>query len=178
MLTNRKVSIQLRLKLFDTVVSPTILYGLATLPLSASLLEDLEIVQREMLRKIVGWVRIGDESWETTMSRMKDRVHRALLQRPVIPWTTRIGKALWKLIVRIKEAPSESWISQSSKWFPNECEDESTEFLAYRGRGRPSLKWDDVVTRFCQLHFNQSWQNVPLDVFRNSLDVFIAFSYD
>ena len=61
-----------------------------------------------MLRKIVGWVRIGDESWETTMRRMKARVHRALVQRPTMPWTIRIGKSLWKLILRIKEAPNES----------------------------------------------------------------------
>ena len=34
-LCNRSVSIQLRLKLFDAVVTPTILFGLAVLPLSS-----------------------------------------------------------------------------------------------------------------------------------------------
>ena len=75
-----------------------------TFPLSAVLLQEHEVVQKKMLRKIVGWVRIGDESWEVTMRRMKDRVHRALLQQPIMAWTTRIGKALWKFILRIEEA--------------------------------------------------------------------------
>ena len=126
----------------------------------------------------MGWARLGNQLWETTMRRMKDRVQHALLQYPVMMWKQRIAKHLWKFMLRVKTAPTDQWISQSSKWVPSECEDASSEFFAYRGRGRPFLKWDDNVSRFCQCHFNQSWQNVSLDDFRNSLDDFIAFSSD
>ena len=93
-----------------------------------------------MLRQIVGRVRTGDEFWETTMRRMKDRVDRALLQRPIMGWATRIGKALWKLILRIKEAPHESWINKLSMWTPNELEDVYNDFIPHRNRGRTCLK--------------------------------------
>ena len=141
------------------MVTPTILYELAALPLSAVLLQELEVVQKKMLRKIVGWVRIGDESWEVTMRRMKDRVHRALLQRPIMAWTTRIGKTLWKLILRIREAPNESWIRHSSMWAINELEDPYSDFVPYRSRGRVCLQWDSVVNHFCHSIYNESWQN-------------------
>lgn len=110
-LCNRNIGIHLRLKLFDAVVTPTILYGLVALPLSSTSLQKIEVVQRKMLRKIVGWVRLQGESWEATMHRMKDRVEDALKKHPVMLWRRRIGIHLWKYVLRIKAAPSESWIS-------------------------------------------------------------------
>ena len=122
-LMNGKVSIQLRLRLFDAVVTPTILYGLAILPLSTSLLDEIEVAQRKMLRKIVGWVRVNEETWDSTMRRMKFRVNHALQQRPIMAWSERIAKQLWKMILRVKESPSESWINETSMWVVNECDD-------------------------------------------------------
>ena len=60
-LTNRHVSIKLRLKLFDAIVTPTVLYGLHTLSLTQQQLQKLDIVLRRMLRSIVGWIRVSDE---------------------------------------------------------------------------------------------------------------------
>ena len=60
-LLNKHVSLVLRLKLFDAVVSPAMLFGLATLPLTKGCLQKLGVVQRRMLRSIVGWVRIHDD---------------------------------------------------------------------------------------------------------------------
>ena len=68
-LCNRNISIKLRLKLFDAVVTPTILFGLSVLPLSQVSLQKIKAAQRKMLRKIVGWVRLATETWEETMRR-------------------------------------------------------------------------------------------------------------
>lgn len=127
-LCNRNVSIKLRLKLFDSVVTPTILFGLAILPLSQMSLREIEIVQRKMMRKIPGWVRMPDESWEETMRRMKERVRSALQQYPVMPWKKRIGKYLWNFIMRVKSAPHVAWIFQSSMWAPNNIDDVASDF--------------------------------------------------
>lgn len=69
---------QLRLKFFDGVASPTCVYGLAVLPLSSLSLEKNVVVRRKMIRKHVGWARMQGEPWEVTMRRMKIRVDRAL----------------------------------------------------------------------------------------------------
>ena len=177
-LCNRNVSVKLRLKLFDAVVTPTILFGLAILPLSQASLKKIETAQRKMMRKIAGWVRIQNEPWEDTMRRMKDRVACALQQHPVMPWKKRIGKDLWKFILRVKSAPDESWIHQSSMWAPNELSDETSAFFPYRCRGRPLLKWDSVVRKFCSLRYNESWQKLSTDILSSCTDDFVQYFYD
>ena len=177
-LCNRNVSVKLRLRLFDAVVTPTILFGLAVLPLSQVSLNKIEVVQRKMLRKIAGWVRIGNEPWEETMRRMKDRVSCALQQYPVMPWKKRIGKALWKFILRVKTAPENSWIQQSSMWAPNEMNDDASDFLPYRCRGRPCLKWDSVVREFCLLHYGESWQKLSIDILSRCTEAFVEYFHN
>ena len=77
--------------------------------------------------------------------------------------------------MRIKAAPSDSWIAQSSMWVPSESEDPYSEYVAYRCRGRPCLKWDSCVRKYCFLRFNVSWQNLSIDVLRNSMDDFVHY---
>ena len=45
---------KLRLKLFDAVISPTVLYGLDKAPMTAGMLAAEHALQRQMARKIVG----------------------------------------------------------------------------------------------------------------------------
>ena len=172
------ISIQLRLRLFDAVITPTILYGLAVLPMSSSSLRKIQVVEKKMLRKMVGWIRIGDETWETTMRRMKHRVARALKQHPLKSWSVRMARYQWKIILRIKSALDDSWIKRSSMWQPNAIEDDSSEYVPHRNRGRPYLRWYDVVSKFCHLVHNDTWQNLSIDVLSNSMDDFIQYFCD
>ena len=94
------------------------------------------------------------------MHRMKHRVENALQRYPVMSWRRRLAKCLWKYVLRIKAAPSESWIAQFPMWVPSESEDPYSEYVPYRRRGRPYLKWDSCVRKYCSLHFNASWQNL------------------
>ena len=174
-LCNRNVGIHLRLKLFDIVVTPTLIFGLAVLPLSISSLQKIAILQRKMLRKIVGWVRVKDEPWEDTMRRMKHRVEYGLSKYRIKAWNERLAIYLWKFALRVKAAPDSSWMSQSSNWAPNLIEDASSEYVANRCRGRPNLRWDSAVDQFCHLHFNFSWQKVSIHVLSSSQDRFVQF---
>ena len=86
-LLNKKVPVKLRLRLFDTVVTPTVIYSLSTTPLTTAQLAKLDAVQRKMLRRIIGWIRFDDEEWETTGQRMKARLDAALHLCPMKPWS-------------------------------------------------------------------------------------------
>ena len=86
-LTNQKVPVHLRLRLFDSVVSPTALYSLSSTPLTGSQLNRLDATQCRMMRTIVGWVRYDEESWETTGRRMKNRLAAALASNPARTWS-------------------------------------------------------------------------------------------
>ena len=90
-LLNKHVSLVLRLKLFDAVVSPAMLFGLATLPLTKGCLQKLGVVQRRMLRSIVGWVRIPDDlSWRDIMVQMNHKLAIAKILFPMEGWEDRL----------------------------------------------------------------------------------------
>ena len=152
-LCNRNVSIKLRLKLFDSVVSPSLLFGLAVLPLQVSCIDKLNVIQRKMLRKIVGWVRIPDEPWNVTMRRMTSKVENALDQSKMKMWSTRLAETEWKFIGRLKSLPLTSWQSRAAFSQPQEVEDEGCEYLPNRLRGHPLSRWDDRVSAFTWRHF-------------------------
>ena len=88
-LCNHHIPVGLRLRLFDAVVTPAILFGGAVLPLNKKGLEHIDGIQRKMLRLIVGWRRIANEDWEVTMRRMKERVSNALHHFQVQLWSHR-----------------------------------------------------------------------------------------
>ena len=54
-------------------------------------------------------------------------------------------------------------------------EDASCEYSPYREVGRPRLKWDDILNRFCRIHFNLCWQEVSIGSFNGSLEQFVDF---
>ena len=107
-LTNRNISIKLRLKLFDSVITPSILFGLAALPVTQAYLDKVDATQRKMMRQIVGWVRNPGEPWNITMQRMNDRVSNATNQYSIKSWSQQIFKAQWKYIQRLKSLPDNS----------------------------------------------------------------------
>ena len=100
--TNKQISVKLRLKLFDIVITPSILCGLSTLPVHQAPLDKINGTQLKMLREIVGWVRYPTETWEATMRRMKHRVARALIQYPISDWSKRIHGMKAKMVRRIE----------------------------------------------------------------------------
>ena len=82
-LLDPQVHIRQRLKLFQSVVTPTVLYGLSATALSAQQLEKLDTTQRKMVRNMVGWTRVPSEEWSDTMRRMRRKVDTALAIFPV-----------------------------------------------------------------------------------------------
>ena len=59
--TNRNTSLALRLKLFNSVFTPAVLYGFAALTFASGQIARLDRVQNKMLRAIVGWVLLENE---------------------------------------------------------------------------------------------------------------------
>ena len=90
-LANKHIFLKLRLRLFDSIISPTVLFGLLTMPLTQSELTRLDVVQTQMLRSMVGWVRTPDEDWRDTMARMRDKENNALGCYHVDNWTKQLA---------------------------------------------------------------------------------------
>ena len=135
-LTNQNVPVHLRLRLFDSVVSPTATYSLNTTPLTVSQLNRLDATQRRMMRRIVGWVRCDEDTWETTGRRMKHRLETALARCPVHTWSEVRDRNRTRLLNKISSGQGPKWAMIAHCWQPSR-----TDNSAYRLRGRPAQRW-------------------------------------
>ena len=75
-LLNQHIPLTLRFKIFDAVITPCILFGLTVFACKEADFNRIEVVQRKMLRNIIGWRRVAGETWEPTMHYMKIRLER------------------------------------------------------------------------------------------------------
>ena len=134
--------------LYLAVVSPAMLFGLATLPLTKVCLQKLGVVQRRMFRSIVGWVRIhDDQNWRDIMVQMNHRMAIANILFPMEDWEDRLFRSKFRLAHRIARSP-EAWPAKSVSWNPLTNWESNFACMPQRKRGRPSARWDDTLTIF------------------------------
>ncbi len=77
--------------MFDAVVTPTILYGMETCPLTNHDVEKLEVLQRNLLRKMVGWQVRNDMSWQEHRSQYEAPLAAAMLCYRVATWSDQLA---------------------------------------------------------------------------------------
>ena len=137
------------------------LFGLATLPLTKGCLQKLGVVQRRMLRSIVGWVRIHDDlSWRDIMVQMNHKLAIAKTLFPMEGWEDRLFRSKFRLAHRIARSP-EGWPAKSVSWNPLTNWESNFACKPHRKRGRPSTRWNDILTNFSSEFFhNDNWWHV------------------
>jgi len=149
-LVNSHISLKLRMRLFEACVRPTALFALHVLPLKVADLNRIAATERRMKRCIVGWVRRVDDDWPATMRRMRSRVSRADATHPSKPWVECIWRQQWHFITHLHGSAC-AWPRLLAAWKPT----------GYRSQGRPYLRWDDQVNRYCRLKFTcDNWSNL------------------
>jgi len=170
-LSDKNVCLRSRLRLFSAVVTPCVLFGLSTCALTGAQVESLNVVQRRMLRVIVGWVRLREEPWADTMRRMRDRVDRAMNIFPIQPWSSQLARRKFNLAGMFMKN-QEDWPSIIIRWHPN-----STNPIAFRSRGRPQRRWEDDFHEFTSVRFpGQDWRDIAVDnvLWNSQMEAFIA----
>ena len=104
-----------------------------------------------MLRRIVGWRRNENESWRDTMHRMNQRLDAAQSYYYCMPWSERFARSQWRFAAHIQSLFLQSWAHQMILYSPQHNEDPYAEYLANRSQGRPHMRWDDYLQKFCEL---------------------------
>jgi len=153
-LMNKNVASHLRLKLFQSAVSPTVLFGLSSLPLTRAQLDQLDAVQRRMLRSVVGWAPLIGQDWESAMRRTNARLQLALDRFPIEDWTLQLATRQHKLAEKLARR-EDSWPARAIRWDPRVLDIHSPS-VAQRGPGRPRRKWYDYLRTFAAENFPQS----------------------
>ena len=141
-LLNKHVNIKLRLRLFDSIVSPCVLYGLSTALLTEKTMHSIGVIQRKMIRTMIGYVKLPGDDWADMYRKVNFKMETAFTSYPVCDWceTLRIRKSnLYGKIVRRKGSPL---TCQAALWLPSIVHDDKLQQQGRRGRGAPRVRWD------------------------------------
>ena len=85
-LLDKHVDLKLRVKLFNSVVTACVLYGLVSAPLTRKNMEMLAVVQRKMLRSITGYVNLRGDDWSDFHRRMNSKLAFVCVQLLAPKW--------------------------------------------------------------------------------------------
>ena len=104
--------------------------------------EKLNVVQRTMLRKMVGWVCTSEDTWEERGHKMKTRMSSCLSRYPMNEWSEDVHSRKLKCLSSIETLPF--WTRSILNWDPVACA--SANFShAFRLRGHPLTRWSDGI---------------------------------
>ena len=112
--------------------------ALDTAPLTAAMLERLNVVQRCMMRRMVGWICYQTDSWEERGRRMKQRLQHALTLHPVMQWSEQYARRKSRVKANMQAAPL--WTQAAYMWNPVACASRNNH-TPYRNVGRPRVQW-------------------------------------
>ena len=140
-LLNPDISMKLRLKMFEAVVTPTAVYGMATEALTMRQRERIEVTRRNMIRRMMGCFKRAGESWHEHGSRQAQRLAATLQTHPVAEWLPAIDRARWRFLCRICHDEGRGWPHVVLRWNPP---------TSARRRGRPKKRWTDSMTQFVE----------------------------
>ena len=140
-LTNKHIDIKLRLKLFDSVVTPSALYGLTAAPLTAVQVERLAITQRKMLRLMVGYVKNPEDSWEDMYRRLRGKIDVAIRHFPIRMWGPELSASKSKVHGELCSDSRPELLKRVHEWDPASVLDQKLPVQPRRLRGHPMTTW-------------------------------------
>ena len=163
-LTSRKYSLNSRMKLFDSVVSATMLYGNATWTLTKALEKEIRTTQRRMLRMVLGSGRkivdadTGDtESWVDWLRRTTRETERRLQSLRMTEWLTRHRQNKLEWAKKLVTTDHHTWASRALLWTHDR-------WKFHHAQARPRRRWlDDINDLVKQVGSNLLWDQALQD---------------
>ena len=129
--------------MFDSVVTPSVLYGLTTAPFTANNFEQLAVAQKKMLRLIVGYVKLDSDTWADMYRRMKDKIQNAATIFPFRDWAVTLQQRKDRLNSVVSQNGRDPLTCKVAVWRPDNVLDEKFNTLFRRRCGRPRATWID-----------------------------------
>ena len=131
-----------RVRLFDAVVTPVILYGAGAWALTQDMERRLQTTWRRMLRYVFCLHRKGSiselEDWVSYMQRTADAVDSLAVRYNLSTWVAAYRKHKSVFAGRVARHTDHRWSSVVLEWRPDSC----------RSQGRPCTRWSDDLDKF------------------------------
>ena len=142
-LTDKKVPIKLRIRLYNAVVTPTILYGCSSWVLTDAKETRLQATQMKILRSILGKQRKVDrepsdkETWVSWVKRATNEAREKMKECKISEWAKIVAERQEKWKVRLESQDPRKWTNQTYDWLP----------VGFRRIGRPAKRWKEDKTK-------------------------------
>ena len=156
-----------RLKLFESVGSPVVLYGAPVWALTKSMEKQLHTTWRKMLRYVFRLHRRNltgceEESWIDYLQRTARRAETLATLHGLDNWVHKYREKKWHFARRVAAHTDGRWSNVVLNWRPN--------MGVGRYPGRPFTRWLDCIENFA----GGNWRDIDEDQWRALEDGFIT----
>jgi len=139
-LTDRDVPLRLRLKLFQSVITPTALYGCSSWVMTGAREAELQTTQMKMLRSMLGRRRrnLPDgelETWVDWIKHTTADARAAMEAHGVRHWVVLQQCKVKNWAGELEAMSTDRWTKRVLSWQPDGC----------RSRGHPRARWSDQL---------------------------------
>ena len=100
-----------------------------------------------MLRLIIGYVKLRDDTWEDMYRRLKRRLADATLRFHIKDWIDELNRRKQTLHLKMERNVTNLLLLSVFSWSPREVCDEKLDAQPRIQRGRPRTTWQQYVTR-------------------------------
>ena len=129
------------MKIFNSVVTPTVLYGSCCWTMTKSRQQKLASAQRRMLRRICGFYHSDsdEETWVEWIQTATHEAEAAAYEAGVLPWVVLQRERKWLWAGQTARKNDNRWSQEALLWTPS---------TRSRDAGRPLMRWTDCLERF------------------------------
>ena len=152
-LCNRNLPLKHRMKLFESVVTPCVLYASGTWTMTADDERQVRTTERRMLRWILRVGRKPDEDWVEYIKRATHRCEELAAGLGVSDWVLKQRARKWTLAGRVASQTDGRWSTRVLSWKP------WFRIFPKRDVGRPRKRWEDDIVNLA----GESWMTEGID---------------
>jgi len=159
LLTNQKISINRRLRVFDSTVGSCVMWCTESWTPRAEELRLLERARRAMLRKIVGLRQGADEEWIDWLRRSTHRAMALSDELGLSPWITTHLTKKWHWAGHVARRGGDTWLHRTTCW-----RDTSWQEIVGNLAGRPMrpsrrrwMKWEQLLHQYSVAKGSLHW---------------------
>ena len=154
---SKLVSRKSKLKLYWSLITPTVVYGCETWFLQGSIIQGLSVLERKILRKIYGPTKEDNGNWRINTNKELDELikHQNIInyiRAQRLSWfghTNRISETgTVKKIYKWKPFTRRAVGRPKSRWEDDVRNDlEKMKLIKWGGQVQDRLKWNDIVEK-------------------------------
>ena len=133
-----------RLRLFDAVVTPAVLYACSTWALTKTMEKKLQVTRRRMLRFVFRIFRKKvegeSEDWVDYLRRANSRIQKLSTELGAKEWVETQRCYKWRFAGELARQTDSRWSQLVLDWKPH--------WGQGRSRGHPTTRWSDQIEQF------------------------------